>query len=106
MKYPNPDTDIRQILQFLEGYPRSKYPRTPDSDKDSKNMDPSDKDPYLNTLKYSGYPNRHRPILNVHLSFHQNCISHYFKTYYYEQTQIKHKNKNSRENTIKEKYFF
>ena len=44
-KDPNPDPDIRGILQFLEGYLTPGYPRTPDPDKDSKIMDPPDKDP-------------------------------------------------------------
>ncbi|WZZ64525.1 hypothetical protein YC2023_075895 [Brassica napus] len=53
---PNPDPDIRRILQFLEGYPTPEYPRTPDPDKDSKIMDPPDKDPDPDTLKLPGYP--------------------------------------------------
>ncbi|KAF3540962.1 hypothetical protein F2Q69_00018998 [Brassica cretica] len=53
--------DIRRILQFLERYPTSGYPRTLDPDKDSKIMDPPDKDPDPNTLKLSGYPIRPRP---------------------------------------------
>ena len=61
---PNPDPDIRRILQFLEGYPTSGYPRTPDPDKDNKIMDPSDKDPDPDTLKLLGYPIRLRPIIN------------------------------------------
>ncbi|WZZ89277.1 hypothetical protein YC2023_117856 [Brassica napus] len=52
---PNPDPDICRILQFLEGYPTSGYPRTPDPDKDNKIKDPPD------TLKFPGYPIRHRP---------------------------------------------
>ena len=55
-KDPNPDLDIRRILQFLEGYPTPGYPRTPDLDKDSKIMDPPDKNPDPDTLKLSGYP--------------------------------------------------
>ncbi|WZZ86988.1 hypothetical protein YC2023_115567 [Brassica napus] len=58
---PNSDPDIRRILQFLEGYPTPGYPRTPDPDKDNKIMDPSDKNPDLDTLKLSGYPIRPRP---------------------------------------------
>ncbi|WZZ47936.1 hypothetical protein YC2023_048043 [Brassica napus] len=58
---PNPDPDIRRILQFLEGYPTLGYPRTPDPDKDSKIMDPSDKDPDPDILKLSGYPIRPWP---------------------------------------------
>ncbi|KAF2582872.1 hypothetical protein F2Q68_00001369 [Brassica cretica] len=33
----------------------------PDSDKDSKTMDPSDKDPDPDILKLAGYPIRPRP---------------------------------------------
>ncbi|KAF3514241.1 hypothetical protein F2Q69_00004106 [Brassica cretica] len=55
---PNPDPDIRRILQFLEGYPTPGYPRTPDPDKDNKIMDPPDKDPDPDTLKLPGYPIR------------------------------------------------
>ncbi|KAH0858363.1 hypothetical protein HID58_086624 [Brassica napus] len=62
---PNPNPDIRRILQFLEEYPTSGYPRTPDPDKDSKIMDPPDKDPDLDTLKLPGYPIRLRPIINT-----------------------------------------
>ncbi|KAF2590831.1 hypothetical protein F2Q70_00038997 [Brassica cretica] len=58
---PNPDPDIRRILQFLEGYPTPGYPRTPDPDKDNKIMDPPDKDPDPDTLKLPGYPIRLRP---------------------------------------------
>ncbi|KAF3538929.1 hypothetical protein F2Q69_00019435 [Brassica cretica] len=58
---PNPDPDIRRILQFLGGYPTPGYPRTPDPDKDSKIMDPPDKDPDPDTLKLPGYPIRPRP---------------------------------------------
>ena len=57
-KDPNPDPDIRRILQFLEGYPTSGYPKTPDPDKDSKIMDPPDKDSDPDTLKLLGYPIR------------------------------------------------
>ena len=60
-KDPNPDPDIRRILQFLGGYPTPGYPRTPDPDKDSKIMDPPDKDPDPDTLKLPGYPIRPRP---------------------------------------------
>uniref|UniRef100_A0A0D3E7U4 Sulfotransferase domain-containing protein n=1 Tax=Brassica oleracea var. oleracea TaxID=109376 RepID=A0A0D3E7U4_BRAOL len=62
---PNPDPDIRRILQFLEEYPTSGYPRTPDPDKDSKILDPPDKDPDLDTLKLPGYSIRLRPIINT-----------------------------------------
>ena len=60
-KDPNPDLDIRRILQFLEGYPTPGYPRTPDPDKDSKIMDPPDKDPDPDTLKLPQYPIHPRP---------------------------------------------
>ena len=63
-KDPNPDPDIRRILQFLEGYPTSGYPRTPDPDKDCKIMDLPDKDPDPDTLKLLGYPIHLRPIIN------------------------------------------
>ena len=56
-KEPNLDSDIRRILQFLEGYPTLGYSRTLDPDKDSKIMDPPD----TNTLKLLGYPIRPRP---------------------------------------------
>ncbi|KAF2560302.1 hypothetical protein F2Q70_00015444 [Brassica cretica] len=62
---PNPDPDIRRILQFLGGYPTPGYPRTPDPDKDSKIMDPPDKDPDPDTLKLPGYPIRPRPTAVV-----------------------------------------
>ena len=58
---PNPDPNIRRILQFLEGYLTSGYPRTPDPDKDSKIMDPPDKNPDPDTLKLPGYPIRPWP---------------------------------------------
>ena len=63
-KDPNPDPDIRRILQFLEGYPTPGYPRTPDPDKDSKIMDPPDKDPDPDILILPGYPIRLRPTHN------------------------------------------
>ncbi|WZZ35508.1 hypothetical protein YC2023_018909 [Brassica napus] len=37
-------------------------PRTADPDKDSKIIDPPDKDPDPDTLKFPGYPIRSRPI--------------------------------------------
>ncbi|WZZ60052.1 hypothetical protein YC2023_060159 [Brassica napus] len=61
---PNPNPDIRRILQFLEGYPTPGYPRTPDPDKGSKIMDPPDKDPNPDTLKLPGYPICPRPTYN------------------------------------------
>ncbi|KAF8117281.1 hypothetical protein N665_0011s0006 [Sinapis alba] len=61
---PNPDPDIRRILQFLGGYPTPRYPRTPDPDKDSKIMDPPDKDPDPDTSKYPGYPIRSMPTFH------------------------------------------
>ncbi|KAF3550254.1 hypothetical protein DY000_02010375 [Brassica cretica] len=57
----NPDSDICRVLQFLEGYPIPGYPRTPNPDKDSKIMDPPDKDPDSDNLKLPGYPIRIRP---------------------------------------------
>ena len=62
-KDPNPDPDIRRILQFLEGYPTLRYPKTLDPDKDSKIMNPPDKDP--DNLKLLGYPIRPRPNINT-----------------------------------------
>ena len=64
---PNPDSDIRRILQFLEGYLTPGYPRTPDPDpdKDNKIMDPSAKDPDSDTLKLPGYPIRPRPVCRI-----------------------------------------
>ncbi|KAF2582329.1 hypothetical protein F2Q68_00006897, partial [Brassica cretica] len=53
---------IRGILQFLEGYPTPGYPRTPDPDKDSKIMDPPDKNPDPDSLKLPGYPIHLRPV--------------------------------------------
>ena len=50
------DPDIRRILQFLEGYPTPGYPRTPDPDKDSKIMDPPDKDPDPDIRSVSSLP--------------------------------------------------
>ena len=54
----NSDSDIRRILQYLEGYLTLGYLRTPNSDKDNKIMDLLDKDPNPNPniLKYSIYP--------------------------------------------------
>ncbi|KAF2536936.1 hypothetical protein F2Q68_00019584 [Brassica cretica] len=40
---------------FNRRYPTPGYPRTLDPDKDSKIMDPPDKDPDPDTLKLSGY---------------------------------------------------
>ena len=57
-KDPNPDPDIRRILQFLE-----RYPRTSDPDKDSKIMDPVDNDPDPDILKLFGYLIRPRSML-------------------------------------------
>ena len=48
---PNPDPDII----ILEGYPTSGDPWTPDPDKNSKIMDPSNKNPYPDILKLLGY---------------------------------------------------
>ena len=79
-KDPNPDPDIRWILQFLEGYPTPGYPRTPDPDKDSKIMDSLDKDPDLDTLKLPRYPIRSRPTINcfclcVFICVKKKCVS-------------------------------
>ncbi|WZZ90612.1 hypothetical protein YC2023_119191 [Brassica napus] len=64
----NPDPDRSK---FGSGYPPdiiifrrisdTGYPRTPDPDKDSKLMDPPDKDPDLDILKFFGYPICLRP---------------------------------------------
>ena len=62
-KDPNPDPDIRRILQFLERYLIPGYPRTSDPDKDSKIMDPADNNPDPDILKLLGYPIRLRPML-------------------------------------------
>ena len=59
----DPNPDIHQILQFLEGYSTSGYLRTPDPDKDSKIIDPLDKDPDPDTLKLLRYPICPRPTM-------------------------------------------
>ena len=74
----NLDPDIRRILQFLEGYLTLGYPRTPDPDKDSKIMDPRNKDLAPDTLKLPGYPIRPRPSLVVKdttVLSEKSCIS-------------------------------
>ncbi|WZZ69855.1 hypothetical protein YC2023_081225 [Brassica napus] len=58
---PNLDLNIRRILQFLEGYPRTSNP-----DKDSKITDPPDKDLDPDTLKLSGYLIRPMPSKLYH----------------------------------------
>ena len=88
IQIPNPD--IRQILQFLEGYPTPGYPRTPYPDKDSKIMDPPYKDQDPDTLKLSGYPIRLMPKIkyNIPLGFYCFEVTNYSGMHVNHQTSI------------------